>query len=239
MEASGQSEGGGGGEEVQRQERAVAEAVADADAGGSLAEPLLRGASGDVAAAEPEEDPSEASARGGRRPATRREAVATLYGVNQVSKMFARAANLALATYLALLALVYKVLTPQDELKHLEPQERQAASVAALVLAVAFLLVNSRFVFFAGRRNHAWRQRMGGIVYAALVTQLCSIATNVLLAYTRNAAMVDPVTRSRVFLLRWCEWIPLRCALGPGLLSLLSHGFATLTVFFCASSIAA
>jgi hypothetical protein len=76
--------------------------------------------------------------------------------------MFTVAACLALATYLTLLALVYKVLTPQDELKYLEPQERQAASVAALVLVVAFLLVNSRFVFFAGRRSQPWRRRMGG-----------------------------------------------------------------------------
>jgi hypothetical protein len=205
-EASGAfrtSVGGNGGEE-QRQ-RAVADTVPDA--ADSLAEPLLRGDRKNDPAVELEEPP-EATARGGLRQAPR-EAIAALYGVNQVSKMFSLAANLALATYLTLVALVYKVLTPQDELKYLEPQERQAATIAALVLAVAFILVNSRFVFFTGRRSKPWRQRMGGIVYSALVVQSCAIMTNVLLAYTPNAAMIDPVTKSRVFLLRWCEWVPL------------------------------
>lgn len=139
-----------------------------------------------------------------------------LLGVNQVNRMFGRAANLALGAYAGLLALVYS-MTPADRWQYLAPQERRAAATAALVLAVAFVLVMSRFAFVS--RNATWRQHMGGIVYASVVTQSVAIFTNLLLAFAPTVVVVDRVTGSRVFLLRWCEWIPL-----GGLMTFLSEG---------------
>jgi hypothetical protein len=60
---------------------------------------------------------------------------------------------------------------------------------------------------------------MGGIVYASVVTQSVAICTNLLLAFAPTIVAVDNVTQSRVFLLRWCEWIPL-----GGLMTFLSEG---------------
>jgi hypothetical protein len=140
-----------------------------------------------------------------------------LLGVNQVNRMFGRAANLSLFAYVGLLALVYSA-TPTDQWQYLPPQERRAAATAALVLAVAFVLAMSRFAFVS-RSSSGWRRPMGGMVYASVVTQAVAVCTNLLLAYAPTAVVVDRVTRSRVFLVRWCEWIPL-----GGLMTFLSEG---------------
>jgi hypothetical protein len=142
----------------------------------------------------------------------------TLLGLNQVNQMFARAANLALATYACLVALVFG-LTPAEKVEYLPPQERHAAAVALVVLVVAFILAMTRFAFVSS--NSSWRQHMGGIVYASMVTQMVAIMTNALLAFAPTVVLIDPVTHSRVFMLRWCEWIPL-----SGLMTFLSEGVA-------------
>jgi len=46
-------------------------------------------------------------------------------------------------------------------------------------------------------------------VYAALVVQLVSMATNFALAFLPNVVRYDHVSQSRAFILRWCEFIPL------------------------------
>jgi hypothetical protein len=142
----------------------------------------------------------------------------TLLGLNQVNQMFSKAANLALATYVCLVALVFG-LTPAEKVEYLPPQERHAAAVALVVLVVAFILAMTRFAFTS--TNDSWRQHMGGIVYASMVTQTVAIMTNAMLAFAPTVVLIDPVTHSRVFMLRWCEWIPL-----SGLMTFLSEGVA-------------
>jgi hypothetical protein len=126
-----------------------------------------------------------------------------LMGVNQVNKTFPIAANLSLLCYLVLLGIVYSI-TPQSEWQYLPETERQAASAAFWILLVSDVLVLTKLLF---QRN--WKRHVGGIVYACFVCHAIAIATNLLLAYAPTVVLVDPYTHSRVFLVRWCEWIPL------------------------------
>jgi hypothetical protein len=214
-----------------------------------LAEPLLLGRNNDD-----DDDDRRASAQqseSGRKPSSGRSGdtnkkknatttttttstttTTTLLGLNQVNQMFAKAANIALAAYVCLVALVYG-LAPADKRLPLPPQERQAAVIALAVLVVAFILAMTRFALVSTNSSsgtsggsgsgsaatHSWRQRMGGIVYASIVVQFVAITTNALLAFAPTVVLVDPVTHSRVFMLRWCEWIPL-----SGLMTFLSEG---------------
>ena len=57
--------------------------------------------------------------------------------------------------------------------------------------------------------NTTSHQEVSGILVAVLVVQGISLATNFLLGWGPRAVVSDPVTGSRVFLFRWCEWIPL------------------------------
>jgi len=125
--------------------------------------------------------------------------------------MFPVAANISAAVYLLMLSAVYST-TPREEWEYLEGGERESAKLAFCILGVATLLV---LVPVAYQRRAM--TRMSGIIYAAVETQVVAMATNGLLAWGPNVVNVDPITHSRVFFSRWCEWIPM-----AGLMTFLS-----------------
>lgn len=53
--------------------------------------------------------------------------------------------------------------------------------------------------------NNEW----SGILIAAIVIQIIALITNGLLGWGPRAVVLDPIIGTRVFLFRWCEWIPL------------------------------
>lgn len=136
-----------------------------------------------------------------------------LMGANRINKLFPTAANLALVTYLFLLVLLYSV-TPRSEWTYVTTYESHAATVAFLILLVSNMLITSRFFF-----QQKWKHHMDGIVYASMVCQAISMSTNLLLAFAPTIIKLDPVTNSRVFLIRWCEFVPL-----AGLMTFISEG---------------
>ncbi len=125
-----------------------------------------------------------------------------MVGTYRVNRMFPRAANLTAVSFVALLYFVYKI-TPVEQWEYLPDGERTVAGIAFAIAAMSLLMVLASFV--------VWRHELGkisGIVYAGLIVMGISMITNGILAFAPTIVMIDPILHSRVFLVRWCEWIP-------------------------------
>lgn len=143
-----------------------------------------------------------------------RAARTQLMRVRDIDAMFPVAANLAGGVFLLLLILSYG-LTPREEWQYPLVDEQSAAwmGFVTLFLSTVFVLVPAAFqrrvVKESQTTAHASSTRIAGIVYAALLVQVCSILTNFMLAFCPNVVKIDPVTTARVFYTRWCEFVPL------------------------------
>jgi hypothetical protein len=125
-----------------------------------------------------------------------------LMATYRVNKMFHFAANTFAVVFMALLYIVYRI-TPEEEWQYLPDSERIVALVAFGISGMSSLMVITSFFF--------WRNEFGkisGIVYAGLVVMLISMVTNGILAFAPTVVKVDGIIHTRVFLVRWCEWIP-------------------------------
>ncbi|KAL7564297.1 hypothetical protein ACA910_014358 [Epithemia clementina (nom. ined.)] len=125
---------------------------------------------------------------------------------SEVDRLVGIAAVFAFLCWLSLLLFVYTV-TPASDWTYLEGVERQAPLLAAIVLSTSLFMLCMPFlnILKAGQRT----SRPSGVVFAAVMTMIVAIITNILLSCFPTAVMIDPVMGARVFLLRWCEWIPL------------------------------
>lgn len=124
----------------------------------------------------------------------------SLLEIGEIDQMFVWAANASIVTWVTLLAVVYGS-APRSEWEYLNDGERYAASMAFFMLLIASFLILSPFC--------VQKRPMSAIVYAAIVTQVISMLTNGILAFLPTVVKVDEVTQARVFLVRWCEWVPL------------------------------
>lgn len=125
-----------------------------------------------------------------------------LVGTYRVNKMFPIAANMAAATFVILLCFVYKI-TPIENWEYIADGERTVAGISFIIALMTLIMALASFVF--------WRHDVGklsGIAYAGIVVIAISMVTNAILAFAPTIVMVDPIIHSRVFLVRWCEWIP-------------------------------
>jgi hypothetical protein len=138
--------------------------------------------------------------------------MATPLDVSETNVLFRKAANYAFMTYVILIIGTYS-LTPYEELVYLSNVERTAAFMAFCCLSTATLLLLSPFLIQRRVRN------MGPVIYAALVVQGVAMCTNLIMAFCPVVVRVDAITLSRVYITRWCEWIPL-----SGLMTFLSEG---------------
>ena len=125
-----------------------------------------------------------------------------LLEIDKINILFRRASVLSAITWIVLVIVVY-TMTPREQWKYLSDPERECATLAFCILLTSMVMTLSPF--FVQRKL----QTMSPIVYAAIVTQLVAICTNGILAFCPTVVKVDPVTNARVFLIRWCEWIPL------------------------------
>ena len=139
--------------------------------------------------------------------------------VSEVNRLFNIAAILTFSFWLILLFALY-ALTPSEEWKPLNGLERQVTLITSIALITSFIFFMMPFVGFLRAGQPTYRQ--SGIIVATIVNLFITIATNLLLAFAPTVVMIDPVIGGRVFLVRWCEWIPL-----AGLLTFLSEAVDT------------
>ncbi|KAG7370268.1 hypothetical protein IV203_028014 [Nitzschia inconspicua] len=135
-----------------------------------------------------------------------------LLGISEINALISKATRYSIFTWIVLVVSLYST-TPPHELVYLSESERTAAMVALLSLSIATVLLIMPFVLR--------RRKLGPLMWAALVTQIISIITNAQLAFCPVIVRIDAVTHSPVYLVRWCEWIPL-----AGLMTFLSEAVA-------------
>ncbi|KAL7573496.1 hypothetical protein ACA910_019813 [Epithemia clementina (nom. ined.)] len=125
----------------------------------------------------------------------------------QVDAYFPRAAAVTMMLWICLIVLVYTI-TPATDWQYLIGWDRQVPLLASLLLTfslISYLLLPWCNLLRAGQPP----QRVSGILVAAICTMVISISTNLLLALCPTIVLMDPILHSKVFVLRWCEWIPL------------------------------
>ncbi|KAG7336806.1 hypothetical protein IV203_020514 [Nitzschia inconspicua] len=123
-----------------------------------------------------------------------------LLGISEINALISKATRHSIFTWVVLFVSLYST-TPPHELVYLSESERTAAMVALLSLLIATFLLIMPFVLR--------RRKLGALIWAALATQTIAIITNAQLAFFPTIVRIDAVTRSPVYLVRWCEWIPL------------------------------
>ncbi|CAB9523049.1 expressed unknown protein [Seminavis robusta] len=156
-----------------------------------------------------------------------------LADVDAVEGMFRKASAVATFVWLVLVAatLLLYYLKPEgitlvDDYDD-DGTDRLVARTGTLVLLVSTTLQMTPVIMMRVRSSPHFQQphhqeyqdtSVSGIMVAALTILMISLVTNALLGWGPRAVLIDPMTGSRVFMFRWCEWIPL-----SGLMTLLSE----------------
>lgn len=105
-------------------------------------------------------------------------------------------------TWITLIALAYWI-TPAENIHLLEGREQNAALIAFSILCISFIKkLIPVFLFDSDSKSN-------GILIGSIVVQFVAMSTNFCMAFLPCPVMVDPVTKAKVYLLRWCEWTPL------------------------------
>ena len=134
-----------------------------------------------------------------------------LKDAEQIDKTFPKAALLSVLFYCILLSTTY-YFTPMEKWEYLEGGEQQAATLAFVVLLVT-ILVQVMHTCVGSEASD-----LSGIMVAALTVMVVAMITNGLMAFGPTVVTFDKFTNARVFLTRWCEWVPL-----AGLMTYLSE----------------
>ena len=189
--------------------------------------PLIRAAAGDVAAAvvvdvvgaapeapavarNAETEASSLSLSSSPIEATAISTTATPLSVAEIDRMFVPAAWISAVVWFLMVLLSYAAV-PRAQWVYLPQSEQRAAALACYVMCITILLVSMPLLLQSTTPFHSRSSRScwSGIIKAALVVLVVAAMTNALLAFFPTIVLVDPITRARVFVVRWCEWTPL------------------------------
>eukprot|EP00523_Entomoneis_sp_CCMP467_P019663 CAMPEP_0168812728 /NCGR_PEP_ID=MMETSP0726-20121227/4791_1 /TAXON_ID=265536 /ORGANISM="Amphiprora sp., Strain CCMP467" /LENGTH=323 /DNA_ID=CAMNT_0008864833 /DNA_START=160 /DNA_END=1131 /DNA_ORIENTATION=+ len=128
-------------------------------------------------------------------------------------ELILNAGKLSVAMFLILLLLIYS-LAPKDEIMELKSSEQDAARIAfwMMTLSIVTLII-----------PYFWGKCIGkpkpitNIFLVTLIINFTSWITNFLLGWAPVVTKMDPVLGTRVYLIRYAEWVPL-----AGLMTFLS-----------------
>lgn len=135
------------------------------------------------------------------------------------------ASAITICAWISMLSIVY-CCTESSDWRYLSDEEQRAARLAVFTHLVALTLQSlkvgmNRFQFanssVSSAESSSKSNRLlwislspgSGVLVACGTVQFISVATNLLLGFLPTVVKLDPITRSPVFLIRWCEWIPL------------------------------
>lgn len=121
-----------------------------------------------------------------------------------VDRFVYRAGWIASAGFVFMLSMVYGLA---DEIEPLSKPEQEAALIAFYIIALsAVFVLGPVFVapIFCCRPF-----RISKIIIVAVLITSSALLTNGLLAFAPVVTRYDKFTLSPVYLVRWCEWIPL------------------------------
>ena len=129
------------------------------------------------------------------------ELLNSLRDVRSIDSLFPTAAYLTLGSWFLLLLLVYGFF-PGARWEPARKEEQDMCLIAAVTMFVTIAAIALHHQV----RGHGTRP--SGVVMAGVLVCCIAMITNLHLAFFPTVVLVDKVTQSRVFVLRWCEWIP-------------------------------
>jgi len=142
----------------------------------------------------------------------------------------------ALIVYLILLVVSYGIGFKTGSIERLSGIESSAPMMAAVLLAISCFSIVSPVIFRVqvqkdGGKNISFfnfgnkavgsatnathdstkdtNNTRSGIIFTAIVVQMIAFSADLMMATMPVPVLLDPVTKQRVFLVRWCEWAPL------------------------------
>ena len=121
--------------------------------------------------------------------------------INEVDRLYYRAALHVSLAWMVLAILSY--IIGWDSLEKLEGLEQTSAITAALLLGMCFITNIIPQLLKVGMSMPT------GIVVCALTVHLIAFLTEIILGFFPVPVMLNPLSETRVFLLRWSEWAPL------------------------------
>ena len=130
--------------------------------------------------------------------------------ISLVDHSFRLLSLLTVAVWLTLLSVVYTV-APRESMVVLEGWERTAPTIAFAVLLVGTLSWILPLLYRGNGLSGSSRggEGLSGILVGGLTVQCIALLTELFMATIPTPVMYDPVTGTKVHLLRWCEWTPL------------------------------
>lgn len=128
-----------------------------------------------------------------------------LLSKNQICSRVVKAAVLGLVMQLVLIVGVYS-LTPDTDTQYLLATEREGAKLALWMMILCTATTIGHFIILPCIRSES--VSVSPIVIAGLIVNLSAIIANASLAFTPTPVLSDPVLGTKVYLMRWCEWIP-------------------------------
>ena len=149
--------------------------------------------------------------------------------VAKVDALLFQASSYAIFTWIGLLFFAYYI-TPLEQIEWLEGTERNAALVELSILSTAVIMKHGPLFWEMNlfgsapslesrhRRSMVGSLRISGILAGGLVVQAIAVATMIIMVSFPVPVLVDPILKSRVHLIRWCEWTPL-----AGLMTLMTE----------------
>ncbi|KAL7493844.1 hypothetical protein ACHAWT_002670 [Skeletonema menzelii] len=149
--------------------------------------------------------------------------------VAKVDSLLFQVSTYAFFAWIGLIFFAYWI-TPPEQIEWLEGTERNAALVELSILSTAVTMKHGPLfwemnLFGAApalesrhRRSMIGSLRMSGILAGGLVVQVVAVTTMIIMVSFPVPVLVDPILKSRVHLLRWCEWTPL-----AGLMTLMTE----------------
>uniref|UniRef100_A0A7S1FW96 Uncharacterized protein n=1 Tax=Corethron hystrix TaxID=216773 RepID=A0A7S1FW96_9STRA len=107
------------------------------------------------------------------------------------------------AVFIVWIAMVLAVyaFSPIETLRRTNDEEFLASIIEGALLFTQLII---SIITLAGKCK-----QVSGFFVGALVTQFVAGATSVIFAFCKVPVLIDPITKCEVFLIRWCEWIPL------------------------------
>ncbi len=150
--------------------------------------------------------------------------------VANVDALLFRASTYSIITWIGLIVFAYWI-TPPEQIQWLEGTERNAALVELSILSTAVTMKHGPLFWemnlFGGtapslesrhRRSMIGSLQISGILAGGLVVQVIAVATMIIMVSFPVPVLIDPILKSRVHLIRWCEWTPL-----AGLMTLMTE----------------
>jgi hypothetical protein len=128
--------------------------------------------------------------------------------VENVDLFLYRTCRYVIASWLSLIALVYWA-APRESITRLEGTERNAALIELCILTTAVVMRHGPLLWDMKREAGVMPPRISGVLAGGLTVQFIAVFTVVWMVSLPVPIMIDPVFKSRVHLLRWCEWTPL------------------------------